>query len=315
MLLLRALGHDVDRASLSNHSWVFGEEKANIAPLKGTDLSNFYLNIGEKFVEHIEKELNCYDFFITGHTPCLSLLFSSTKKPVIVLVSTRYEHPFTGNSESWKKFNDYLQEKYSAGQFHFVSNNYYDAEYFFHYTGIQPTVIQSLCHYTKDMWNPKIGKWVLDSRVNICDPRLVVLKGTKYSSESFYQHEGVLCIPYQVSTMSMFEHSAAGMPVRYPSIDEILELRRRFPNNVLPELSWRTVSQNYSNAEYKKIKTFGSLPSPNDLAEESLREWLKFSDCYTPWMGNVIGNDGLSFESKRNIFFREWEEILQKISQ
>lgn len=316
-MILSELGCEVKRESLSNHMWAFGEEKSNLPLLKDLELSKFDFDIGKKFQTYLEKELKEYDFFVTGHTPCLSLLFSETNKPVIVLISTRYEHPFTGHSEKWKKFNDYLQEKHQKRQFFYIANNHYDAEYFYYYTGIRPKIIQSLCHYNKNKWNKREDKWIIDSRVNIANDNLVSFKGRKYSWEEFYKYAGVFYIPYQVSTMSLFEHTAAGIPVKYPGIDETIQLVKQFPGKVLSEISWRQVSHEYSNVEYQKIEVYGELPNPNDLSYEMLKEWLPFSDAYSNWMDNIITNspskDLLNNNQRYALFKQSYNEILDII--
>jgi hypothetical protein len=314
-MVLRDMGCDVTTWNLSNHMWIFGEEKTNVPFLNDINLSDFNFEIGENFWNLYENQLKDYDFFVTGHTACLSLLFSKTSKPVIVCLTTRYEHPFTGDSESWKRFNDYLISNYSKNKFLFVANNFYDANYFFHYTGIKPETIQSLCHYHEKFWKKSKNNLVLYSKMKVAIDGVDDLKSKgRYGWDEWYSHSGVYCIPYQVSTMSLFEFSAAGMPVIYPSIEETLNLRRMFPNKVLSEISWRSVSYEYFNNSYKEMEIFGNLPSPNDLKDESLKEWLKYSDCYTPWMHNVIGNDSnLNFETKKKIFHSRWKEILERI--
>jgi len=316
-MIMREMGHVIDSWNLSGHNWLFNEKSPSVPILKDTSLSSFNIDIGKDFWNQCSRDLCDYDFFVTGHTPCLSLLFSETKKPVIVCITTRYEHPFTGNSEKWKRFNDYLIENHSRNRFHFVSNNYYDANYFFHYTGIMPIVIQSLCHYHEGMWKKSKEDLVLYSKLRVSGDNISDIKSQgNYTWNEWYSYSGVLCIPYQVSTMSLFEFSAAGMPVKYPTISETLELRNKFPNQVLSEISWRSVSSEYSNDQYKFIKTYGLLPSPNSLDHESVKRWLEFSDCYTPWMNNVIGNDSsLNYQIKKKYFIDSWKAILENVAK
>lgn len=314
-LALKELGYEVDTWNLSNHMWIFGEERSNVPFINEIPLSSFYLGIGKDFWKANKNLLEKYDFFITGHTPCLSLLLSETKKPMIVCITTRYEHPFTGNAEEWKKFNDYLLEGYSKNLISFVANNYYDANYFAHYTGVMPKTIQSLCQYHEGLWEKKKEEFVLYSKLKISGSGLYDLKATgKYSWKDWYSYAGVFCIPYQASTMSLFEFAAAGMPVKYPGIEETLQLRQKFPGKVLSEISWRNISPQYSNSQYKLIETYGTLPSPNSLDDDSLKHWLQYSDCYTDWMPNVIGNNSkISFEFKKKFFLDSWKYIVSNI--
>lgn len=314
-MVMRDMGHHVTSWNMSNHTWTFNEKKSDVLFLNSIPLDKFYLEIGKDFWKSHGSELESYDFFVTGHTPCLSLLLSQTDKPVIVCVTTRYEHPFTGDSECWKRFNHYLVSGYEKGRLHFVANNNYDANYFFHYTGIRPRVIQSLCHYHEGLWCKSKDEFVLYSKLPVSSDSIVDLKSKgRYDWSEWYSHAGVFCIPYQISTMSLFEFSAAGMPVQYPSVEEILELRSRFPHHVLSEISWRTVSHKYSNEEYKNMNTFGDMPSPNSLDTESVRDWLRYSDCYTPWMNNVVGNiSNFSYEMKKNHFTDSWKLIIEML--
>jgi hypothetical protein len=312
-MVLKDIGYNVTSWNMSNHNWIFNKKKSDIIFLNNIPLDKFYFDIGKDFWKFHKNELEEYDFFVTGHTPCLSLLLSETNKPIIVCITTRYEHPFTGDSEEWKRFNDYLIKGYEKGRLHFVANNNYDANYFFHYTGIKPKIIQSLCHYHEGMWKKSKEEFVLYSKLSITSQGIVDLKSKgRYDWGDWYSYAGVFCVPYQVSTMSLFEFSTAGIPVLYPSIEETLDLRSRFPNHVLSEISWRTVSNKYANQEYKKMCVFGEMPSPNSLDNDSMKEWLKYSDCYTPWMNNVIGNNSnFSYETKKSYFINNWKSILE----
>jgi hypothetical protein len=314
--LLRRSGNEVLSINLSSHTWVFGEEKYDSEVFRNFTLEDIDIGVGKRFAKFLQEDLADVDCFVTGHTPALSLILSETSRPVVVCVTTRYEYPFTGDSEKWKAFNAYLVERHSKGQFTFVANNPYDMMYFHHYTGIIPKMMQSICDHTSGLWKPKTSDWVTYSKLPIrSGGGLVNLKERgRYTWEDWFSHSGTLTIPYQVSTMSMFEFASAGMPIRYPTVEETIELRKMHPRYVLSEISWRLVSPRFSNDSFSRMETFGDMPSPNLLDDESLRVWLPFSDAYTEWFPTVAGNvSTLTLQQKEKRFSEFYLEIFNTL--
>ncbi|MFW8601945.1 hypothetical protein ACOHYD_10760 [Desulfobacterota bacterium M19] len=94
-----------------------------------------------------------------------------------------------------------------------------------------------------------------------------------YSWQSLYDFKGIVHIPYQISTMSIFEQYSANVPLFFPSKRFLFELYQKNPDKVLSELSFYQVR----NLDYSKLEK----ENPNNVAEESvIKRWIDLADYY-----------------------------------
>lgn len=94
-----------------------------------------------------------------------------------------------------------------------------------------------------------------------------------YTWQALYDFKGIIHVPYQVSTMSIFEQYSANVPLFFPSKRFLLELHRENPDKVLCELSFYQVKHlDYSGLERE---------NPNNVGEESvIKQWIELADFY-----------------------------------
>jgi len=202
--IFRDLGHEVTSWNMSGHNWVFGRQPKIIPELM--NWRNFDQKICDQFYEKYKKELSGYDGFIACYPPSFSLLFEKFQKPIYVVAATRYDYPISRSSEGFAWLNDKLGSMITSGQVIPIANNRFDAFYCEYYLGKKFTHIPSLCEYTKCKYTGRNGRFcVYEAR-----------RGTHTWSD-LYDHLAIIHAPYNVSTMSIFEHYTANVPMLFPS--------------------------------------------------------------------------------------------------
>jgi hypothetical protein len=211
--LLGELGHQVDSLSLSNHTWVFGRKKDRVPALDGMSAYSFGNRECNRFFQAEGERLSQYDGFIVTHTPCLAGLYESTGKPVICVVSTRYDtFCRTVKSRAWLE--ETLTRMHRTGQLLLLTNNAYDAWHVTKHLGIKPEIIPSYCGYTRAFWAiPKKppflhGRWDLGGLRRLPHP---------HTWQEVAEAACCVTVPYNASLMSMFERHTMGMPLAVPS--------------------------------------------------------------------------------------------------
>ena len=152
---LHTLGHEVTDWTLSAHAWVLGRERDTVDVVTEQTWRHIDQSMCDAFYERYKDEFQHFDGFIVTHTPCFAPLFEKWGKPIIVVASTRYEHPFTATPERWEDFNAWLVRANERGQIIPLSNNKYDGAYAEHFTGFPWPTISSYCGYTGMEYSPE----------------------------------------------------------------------------------------------------------------------------------------------------------------
>mmetsp|Transcript_4554 Transcript_4554/g.7667 ORF Transcript_4554/g.7667 Transcript_4554/m.7667 type:complete len:362 (+) Transcript_4554:132-1217(+) len=215
--------------SMSTHSWVFGRDPARVAHVN----QHTFLQLDQEAIRQFQSEYDAtlvgYDGFVVTHTPVFALLFEKYGKPIIVVNSCRYDNPacWTSNEACFHWINERLSAMHASGQLTLVNNNKADREYLWLGCGIRAPWIPSLCGYTNTMWTGKRNTWLLMSRQEGCllarrvpKSLLVTRKealGERYEWSELFAFAGVVLIPYEVSTMTLFELYSANVPLIMPS--------------------------------------------------------------------------------------------------
>jgi hypothetical protein len=212
-LQLETLGHRVDSLSLSNHTWVFGRQKDQVPSLDGMSLYAFGQAECNRFFAAERRRLADYDGFIVTHTPCLAGLYEQTGKPVICVVSTRYDG-FCQTPESRAWLENLLLRMHFCGQLILLANNAYDAWHVERQLGIRPLIIPSICDYTGLKWDGAKTPAFVAGRIDL--PGLKRLP-RGHSWQDVADAACCVTIPYNVSLMSVFERHAMGLPMLMPS--------------------------------------------------------------------------------------------------
>jgi len=324
-IIFENLGHTIDTLSLSGHNWVFANETIE-RPEIINETNWFHLEeqLLDKFYLYYKDKLDKYDGFIVTHTPILAKFYEKFNKPIIVVASTRYEHPFTDDYLSWKSVNDFF---FTNKNLILTSNNLFDKKYCELFIDREFKLIESICSYTNAQYKPLKDKGVVYSKFNLPTLHNYIHKNklNRVSWEHLYSYKCIAHFPYNVSTMSIFEQYYANVPLLFPSKRYTKELMQ---NN----------SPLYSELSYRKMKglppksLFNLENDPNNYNVENILKWIEYSDFYR--FKNILYFDSIqdlenkfyqinfdlvSFSMKQENIERyetvqkNWDEILRKI--
>lgn len=282
------LGHEVVSWSLSGHNWIFGKQPDKVDIINQSSWWNLDPKMCDDFYERYKNELSTFDGFICTYPPVFSMLYEKFDKPIILQIPIRYEVPFHNNSQMWLKFNEYLRQGIDSGKIIPVANSEYDKKYFEFFVNRECNLIPSICEYTDMKWLPKVDKFLYYSRLPINLPSNLIDKSKlgKYRWQDLGIFKGVVMIPYNCSTMSIFEYYTANIPIFCPSYDFMIELYRHYQNYVLSELSWNR----YFKIKPESVIDCDREKDPNRYDNiDIMKEWIKFSDFYNQdWMKHIV---------------------------
>lgn len=201
------------------------------------------------FVRRYWAFLKKFDGFMVTLPTSFVLLYMWTRKPVMVVIATRYETPFTLNEKAWRQLNERLKEGIHTGQIVISTNNRADADYIHFFAGISAQVVPSLCEKNKQWTGSETRRLILAR-----DPEIIEFisretsgkyvsarsSGFPYTWKDICDASEVLYIPQNVSTMTLFELSTAGVPVAIPNAEWMSKLAAKY-KGVLDELSFLQV--------------------------------------------------------------------------
>jgi hypothetical protein len=132
------------------------------------------------------------------------------------------------------------------------------------------------------------------------DPNKIVNKDTlgRYKWDDLSTFKGIIVIPYTCSTMSIFEHYTANIPLFFPSKKYIMELYQSFGQVVLSELTWNRIFQ-LSPSSIIECDRSNDPNAYNNL--EIMDRWIDYSDFYN--------QDSMP----HIVYFDSVEDLLQKL--
>ncbi len=221
------LGHlygpviDITNWSISGHTWVFKQSPTSVDVINAQTWFNITPAMVAEFQARYDSFLAGFDGFIVTHTPVFCMLYEKYGKPIIMVNSCRYEQPFSrsGAIKSWIWLNQGLARMASKGQLVAISNNKADAEYLRLGTGVISRVIPSLCDYTCASYNPSKSVFVCYGERGLFPPSPLLVERPRdgYTWSELYSYRGIVHVPYEISTMSLFEQYSAGVPLWLPS--------------------------------------------------------------------------------------------------
>ena len=269
------------RFSISGHNHLVPNRPAISDPVAHVN-QRTWVNLDpiriRRFQNRYERFLRTFDGFVVTHTPSFVEIFAPFDKPILGVVSTRYEAPYTDQPEQWQRLNVLLTDMIKGGQLTLVANNRADGDYFQFFTGARIPVIPSLCE-GKTRWSGASRKRVTICRDDILRAKIgrqssyepIEALGKPYEWQDLMDCLEVLVIPQNVSTMTLFELATAGVPVAVPSQALLKKLKTEYPG-VLGELTY---------AELKQIRVSDVSSSPiNWESDTYLDWWLERADFY-----------------------------------
>lgn len=254
------LGHTVESWCLSGHRWVFNLPECKSPVINSSNWKNLDEKMAEGFYTTHKNELDKYDAFICAYPPCFLKLFEKFNKPIIVIAATRYDHPYTNDPSRLSWLEDSLENNKNIIK---VANNEFDQKYCENFLGNKWEWIPSLCDYTGAKYNPTLDQSVLFSKFDIKRDKTIIHQNElgRYTWEHLYSYTSIVHLPYNVSTMSIFEQYQAGVPLNFPSLDFALGLIN------------------------SGVQLFSEIVFPNNLLDRQAsnflnKDWLKYSDFY-----------------------------------
>ena len=248
-----------------------------------------------------DPEMNTVDAFLCHHATPLCEVFMAFGRPMILVVSTRYEIG-RYDQNSWKVWNDNLRAIAANPRNIIAANNHYDAEYVKYFTGLKEVpVIPNYCGYTNAEYNPTKttilvgpGRGINDhlhnqlqssaSKANLFEFKRIRDLYPRFEYSDLAQHPAIVLIPYQVSIMSIFEYYRMGIPMFVPTPELLAKWQMEY--RILSELTWDMVfskPKDHSNVDGWRSED-GTLLHPfdpnNQFSEESIAFWVKWADFY-----------------------------------
>ena len=220
--------------SISDHTWVFNRKKTDVKIINSETWKKMDMKMIADFHKEYDDFLNQFDGFIVTHTPVFCMLFEKYNKPIFMINSCRYVQPYCWqhfrNDEMMNTLNISLRRMWDNKQLIAISNNKGDQRFLELGTGIVSSHLPSLCLYTNSKYNPIKENFIVmgTTRKDLLPPiENVVYKddlGGRYYWKHLYQYKAIIILPYEISTMSIFEYYSANVPLIFPSSNFFKEL-------------------------------------------------------------------------------------------
>jgi len=327
---------DLTRWSISRHNFVQRKVFTQPDPVRVVNArtwNHLNENMIDKFQDVYGRYLRSFDGFILTHTPSFSELFRGLDRPKLVVASTRYEAPYTTDPAQWTRFNAYVRAEVASGRMLLATNNLGDRDYCEYFLGITPRYVPSLCDYTSVSWTGSSGFKVVQTTDSLFAKKVVedsqgswleskaVLKGG-HSWDAVAAISEFFIIPYNISTMTLFELATAGVPVTVPSRRFLKELACEKKNGALSQLTWFQVldkpppeeAGNPNNSNRKdfldwwidRADFYDAELMPNVRTVDSINELLEISHPAlgrnrTEWMASVRERNTRLSEQRKNL--------------
>ncbi len=253
---------EITNWSVSSHNWVFGKPTADVKWINQDTWKMIDEERIEAFHDEYDEQLQEYDGFIVTHTPVFAMLFEKYNKPILIINTCRYDQPFCWNKNTnmLAKFHEALKRMITNNQIKIISNNAADQHYLYTRAGIQSVLIPSLCLYTNTTYTPTKDTFVLYGDYSQIPAFELLEERPKsgYSWDTLCSYKGIVHLPYEMSTMSIFEQYWAGVPLFFPS--------KECYKNYMFEGKLDFIS------DYDRWE--------DDIKEEEIDEWLNRADFY-----------------------------------
>jgi len=279
---------DLTRWSISGHNFI--QRKIFTAPdpvrvVNAKTWNQLDENMIDRFQDIYGRYLRSFDGFVACFTPTFAELFRGLDRPTLTIAATRYEAPYSTDPNQWQRFNEYIRAEVSTGRMILAANNRGDRDYCEHFTGITPRYAPSLCDYTSTFWTGSSGvniiqstdqemiqKVVNESRGFWQDSKRALRSG--HSWDQVASMREIFIIPYNISTMTLFELATLGVPVSVPSRRFLKDLAGEQKGGALSQLTWFQVHG---------IEPPTGIKNPNNSNRgDFLDWWMDRADFYDP---------------------------------
>lgn len=296
--IFSAFGHTIDDKCLSGHADIVGRKQDYIEELSRDKWTWLIYNWEfEKFYKNHKSTLDRYDGFVVTYPPVFSMLYEKTGKPIIVQIPIRYDHGMHGRPD--------LMEKYrlamGSRNCFFSANNLLDKKYFEMFTGIQCRHIPSFCDYTGMKYRNGEGPALVYSPE---EKTAAAIGGAwrpnlkrGYRWKELERFRAAVHFPYQISTMSIFEHYTANIPMLFPSKKFLKEMYFGGWPGILHQVSNFLLHGNKPGS----LAHFTGNIDPNDYRNHGTVDWwIDNADFYDEsWMPGILYFD--TIDEAKNI--------------
>jgi len=223
--ILEAQGHEVINWSLSGHNWVFGKHPDSVDIINQATWKDISPDMIDAFCNKYGQFLSSFDGFIVAYPVCFAMIYERFNKPVIVVNCVRYDHPFCKPSKRGMRYmlHECLKRLYAKKLLYVVSNNLADLDYFrLGNPTIESRYIPSLCLYTNLHYSKNGNKFLVyqETNENIVPNHPLIVKRThigNFKWDVLSQFHGIIHVPYEATTMSIFEQVSSKIPLFFPS--------------------------------------------------------------------------------------------------
>jgi hypothetical protein len=208
---------------ISGHSHLIGREKDQVKIINENTWRSINLDAIEQFKKEYSDYLNNFDAFFVGYPTCFVLLFAHLGKPIIVSNCVRYDMPFCWNKDinMLNQLHQTLNDLNGKGLLSVISNNLADHDYFSYAPhGVSSTLIPTIGEYSEIEWMPSMAESLIYSGETLFTKNSNLISRKDYgsfSSKEIGRFKSIIHVPYEVSTMSMSEQYAGGIPLLFPS--------------------------------------------------------------------------------------------------
>ena len=286
---------EITNWSISGHNWIFNKDTPEVIGITNATWMNFNQDMINKFQTAYDEYLSKFDGFIVTHTPVFSMLFEKYNKPIICINSCRFDQPFCRLRNSTEQvFLTALERMVQSKQLTIISNNKADSLYLYTATKIISHVIPSLCLYTEAPHKPVNMGFIIYGKKNIFPEHpLLIERPTKYSWKDLHSYQGIVHVPYEMSTMSIFEQFIAGVPHFFPT--------KEFYKTCLLNDTMTFIST-YNNDK-------------KEITETEIDAWLNQADFYTlPYINYYNSFEDLIETLEANFEDNEYERRIEWIN-
>lgn len=272
--------------TLSGHAWVMNRTPENIDIINSSSWKNMDTDLIEKFINKYDEIFKTFDGFICCYPISFAMIFERYNKPIYIINCVRYDMPFCWNNNNImiEKLHTCLINLQNKNLLKIISNNKADDSYIkFGIPELYTTIIPSLCLYTNMRWNPNNtnNKFLLYTGSLPFENNNIVCRSSigHFTWDSLMLFKGIIHLPYDSCSMSIFEHISSEIPLFFPTkkflkylwdnnlITNQMNYWKHNSNTIIPDYLKETINNNFwiENADYYDITGYYYFDSFEEL--------------------------------------------------
>jgi hypothetical protein len=291
----------IDKKFKNSNQTVYRSNKQLIlqSPCRNRIIEHFYNTYRN------DEEFKRVDLVLITFSLGLAEVYMPFNKSIAVIAHTRYEVG-RHTAEEWTLFNENLR-RIAASPYNLVAaNNRYDLEYMKYFTGINAVLLPSACTYVNAEYNPtradilvapyrRFNRPLFAEMLVLAKPLGIQLSSLpalypRYEYSDLARHPAIVFLPYQVSTMSIFEFYRMCIPLFFPDMNLWYSWHKK--HRLMSERTWYDgagIFYKYTSSPLHKSfigrhpesnSSIANYDPNNDFDKDAIFEWLKLSDFY-----------------------------------